>query len=46
MAKRFKGFSAATEQWVQDVNTSVRRFHTYAMERDKAISREEFIQIF
>jgi hypothetical protein len=28
------------------VNTSVRRFHTYAMERDKAISREEFIQIF
>lgn len=54
MAKRFNGggknnmdgFSAATEDWIRDVNKSVRRFQTFAIDRNKAVSESEFKNIF
>lgn len=46
MAKRFKWYSAATEQWVSDINNSAKNFHKYAIETGRAISDKEFWDIF
>ena len=54
LAKRFNwwgranmdGFASATEEWIVDVNKSVKNFHTYAMRTDNAILEEEFQRIF
>lgn len=40
------GFASATEEWIVDVNKSVKNFHTYAMRTDNAILEEEFQRIF
>lgn len=54
MAKRFNGgsvkegtsFSRAAEQWIKDVNASVRKFQQYASRGNLSISEEEFKGIF
>lgn len=54
LAKRFNngnlkntdGFSRATEDWVEEVNESVKNFQTFAVERDKSITTQEFRNIF
>lgn len=44
--KNMDGFAAATEDWIEDVNKSVKKFHTWAIDRDKAVSESEFKKIF
>lgn len=54
MAKRFSGgsvketakFSRSAEKWIEDVNTSVKRFQEFAMQRGMSISTEEFERTF
>lgn len=54
MAKRFSGgsvqettrFSKSAEKWILDVNSSVKRFQQFAMQRGMSISAEEFEQFF
>jgi hypothetical protein len=54
MAKRFNGrsvnegasFSKSAEKWIDDVNSSVKKFQQFAMARNMAISQEEFLKIF
>ncbi len=46
LAKRFKGYSSATNAWVKDVNESAKKFQNYAATIDKSITHQEFIQIF
>lgn len=54
MAKRFSGgsvqettkFSKSAEKWILDVNSSVKRFQKFAMQRGMSISDEEFEQFF
>lgn len=52
MAKRFNGginetgFSRSAEKWINDVNTSVKRFQQFAMQRGFSISAEEFENFF
>ena len=40
------GFASATEDWIVDVNKSVKVFHTYSIRTDNAISEDEFHRIF
>lgn len=50
MAKRFNGgsvhettkFSKSAEKWIEEVNSSVKRFQQFAMQRGFSISTEEF----
>lgn len=54
MAKRFSGgsvqettkFSKSAEKWIEDVNSSVKRFQQFAMQRGMSISAEEFEKFF
>ena len=54
MAKRFNGgsvkegtsFSKSAEKWIDDVNSSVKKFQQFAMARNMAVSQEEFLKIF
>ena len=54
LAKRFNGgwkanmdwFARATEDWITEVNKSVKNFHKYVMRTDNAISEEDFQTIF
>ncbi|USN58737.1 MAG: AAA family ATPase [Candidatus Peribacteria bacterium] len=54
LAKRFnngvlkntEGFSKATEDWIADVNRSVKNFQTYTLETNKSITENEFRAIF
>lgn len=54
LAKRFSGgsvdentsFSSSTEKWVEDVNNSVRKFQTFAIQRGMSISEDEFRNTF
>lgn len=54
MAKRFSGgsvhettrFSRSAEKWIEDVNSSVKRFQQFAMRRGMSISDAEFTQFF
>jgi chromosome partitioning protein len=54
MAKRFSGGSVqettrssrSAEKWVEDVNSSVKRFQQFAMQRGMSISEEEFRKFF
>lgn len=54
MAKRFNGgsvkegtsFSRSAEKWIEDVNSSVKRFQQFAMQRGMSVSEEEFKKYF
>jgi cellulose biosynthesis protein BcsQ len=54
LAKRFSGgsvqettsFSRSTEKWVDDVNNSVRKFQTFAIQRGMSITEQEFQHLF
>lgn len=54
MAKRFSGgsikegksYSNSTEKWVKDVNTSVKRFQHFAVQRGMSVSEEGFMKVF
>lgn len=55
MAKRFNGgsvkeegtaFSKSAEKWIEDVNTSVKKFQQFAALRNISISEDEFRAIF
>ena len=54
LAKRFNsgaikettGYSASTEQWIKEVNQSIRRFLDFAGVRRIAVSEQEFREIF
>jgi len=54
MAKRFNGgsvkegtsFSRSAEKWIEDVNTSVKKFQQFASLRALSISEDEFKSIF
>jgi hypothetical protein len=54
MAKRFSGgsvqettqFSRSAEKWIEEVNSSVKKFQQFAMQRGMSISAEEFEGFF
>jgi chromosome partitioning protein len=45
-AKRFKGYSAATEWWINDINKSVKEFHRYALDRGRSLPEDIFKEVF
>ena len=55
MAKRFNeggahknwdGVSRSTEQWIEELNKSIRKFTTYAIQTNRGITDTEFFSIF
>lgn len=52
LAKRFNGgavktaFSSSTEDWIKEVNNSVKKFVTFAKQKDISITEEYFKNIF
>jgi chromosome partitioning protein len=45
-AKRFKGYSAATTAWINDLNNRLAKYTAYAKKIDTIVSEEQFTQIF
>lgn len=45
-AKNIDGFFTSTEEWIADVNESVKKFHEHAMQTGRAISESDFKRIF
>lgn len=46
LAKRFKGYTEATEQWIKDLNTSVKNFQKYMSTLAMTVTEDEFNGIF
>ena len=40
------GFAKSTEDWITDVNKSVKNFHKFAMRTDNTITEDTFMEIF
>ena len=50
LAKRYKGggkkWTSHATDWINDVNTSVKKFHNFAISRGHSVTESDFINIF